>query len=429
MAVGTKGYVALLASVAAMACGSATFGGDGDAARANLIPNGGFETDADGNGLPDGWSLDGKGAWKLDRDHAFAGKACVTTETLGNTASLFVPVRENEAYRFGLGHKSDGRHMLRLTWLTKARKNIPSTVAGKAFRDSAVRFSWGSTGGKWRRFSRDLLAPPEAGILKLFVENRQDAALALDDVSLVALGPLAVPKPADEGILFQEGFDGAALMQANHGAFSPDRGAAVEFVDGRTGRAMRCLDTDGACRYPAFGRIDMTKGSMECWLQTSGAAPAKVPGRFMPHIFEAGFIRVQFYPLRKGGKPAKGIMVMARKDGGRWGRYTTLLVDQWEPAEWHHLAVTWQVGEAAAEVRVYVDGARVKAFTFPVRHGAPGRPKGAPLDTVVVRQPARGETFFAVGAAHTCRPEFAYAIDDLRIWDSARSFAAPASKR
>lgn len=418
-------FAIFLAVALAITYVGATSAADGSAAQENLIPDGGFETDADGNGRPDGWSLDGKGAWQLEQKHAFAGKVCLKTSTRANNARLLAPVKGNVAYRFGYAYKSNGKHMLRLTWLTKAKKNIPVTIAGTAHGESAMRFAWKASGGTWRHFARDILAPPQAGNLKLFIENLEDVALALDNVSLVALGPVTVPEIGEQHVLFQERFDSAALMQANGGAFTPRRGAAVEFVPGKTGKAMRCLDSDGACRYPAFGRINMTQGSMECRLQTTGVVPPKIPGRFMPNIFQAGFIRVQFYSLRKQGKPAKGIMVMAMKDGGEWGRYVTTLVDQWKPDEWHHLAVTWQVGEAAAEIRAYIDGVKAREFTVTVQHAPPGRPEGKPLDAVVIRQATREETF-AVGAAHACRPEFAYAIDDLRIWDTPKDFAASA---
>ena len=149
------------------------------------------------------------------------------------------------------------------------------------------------------------------------------------------------------------------------GGEEPDRVSKVTSAPGRLGQGVRVVP-GGVLRYPAQGNIDLAQGALEVWVQPAwpgsprkervlvdicGFQPSGLePSGLEPSGLRPGSLEPGTYRLRLGlYEDAVYVLVTNHDD-----REAVIWAEawQWQPGEWHHLAVTWQ----EYRLSLYIDG-------------------------------------------------------------------------
>jgi len=103
----------------------------------NLVINGSFEIDTDGDGLPDGWSVVQNGTVTLDTSEVLHGQQAVKFVSTGIsgggvlTSSSFMNVQQSKSYVVKVNYKADHasiRTVIEVEWFTEADASISKTV-------------------------------------------------------------------------------------------------------------------------------------------------------------------------------------------------------------------------------------------------------------------------------------------------------------
>jgi hexosaminidase len=190
-------------------------------ALTNLIVNPGLETDANGDGIADGWSSQihtaegAQGGFALDTTERRAG---ATSQRIDHTnaGSAWVRVSQ-EPIRAIPG----GRYKLSL-WVKVA---APACIYLYEYRRGGLpvltAFNAPLTiGDAWQQFTRTFTAGPDASYFKLSVIAQGQGSLWLDDVSLILLGerphlkvPRAASAPVIDGDLSDDAWRGAQRVE------------------------------------------------------------------------------------------------------------------------------------------------------------------------------------------------------------------------
>ncbi len=188
----------------------------------NLLPNAGFETDADKDGLPDGWTREihvregAEGRISIDRQVVHSGKASLRIDHTSEkgwvrSSVLRVPAEKNALYRFSAWLRGSGYFVLVVYEFTAADKYITHNVAaGKPPKD-------------WQEFSGTITTGPDAQFFKISLITNARGTVWFDDVKLelvASLPSLVVPTikqaPKIDGSLADECWKQAAVAQVGY---------------------------------------------------------------------------------------------------------------------------------------------------------------------------------------------------------------------
>ncbi|MBI3947526.1 MAG: alginate lyase family protein [Armatimonadetes bacterium] len=149
---------------------------------ANLIPNGGFEIDADGDGIPDSWKLS-LGATERPGTAGLAGQPrsgerclCVVRTPGGGQAGLTSPdfaLKPGAAYQVSV-------------WLRVEGRSSQDTVTLRVAMDAGRKAFEFHVGRAWQRFTATFVTPEGATTASLQFQGLAGAAdrLYLDDVAV-----------------------------------------------------------------------------------------------------------------------------------------------------------------------------------------------------------------------------------------------------
>jgi hypothetical protein len=184
----------------------------------NILQNPGFESDANGDGLPDGWHanmVDGMlaGGIVWDTEEAHTGQCSarlVRPEGVSGTPSQWVqrdvPINASTRYELSAATKADefGREL---------RIAIEWTKGGEPLDAAELR---DQTSKSWQRKTLRGLAPPDAEHANIILESAGNGTLWFDDVTLTEVGIVAeidvwLERPNARGLI-REGMDRKELL-------------------------------------------------------------------------------------------------------------------------------------------------------------------------------------------------------------------------
>jgi hypothetical protein len=147
------------------------------------------------------------------------------------------------------------------------------------------------------------------------------------------------PLGEDEQSLFLCHLDGSLVCQEE-----PEKAEGITFTEGRFGQGI-LVNEDDILSYSAEGNFDQHRGSVEMWVQ-----PLWEALDWREHVFfEAG--DGVSYQMRLA-KTEDGALYFLVRDYNLHEYWLMCDIRDWQPGQWHHLAVTWQENRLA----LYVDG-------------------------------------------------------------------------
>lgn len=230
---------------------------------------------------------------------------------------------------------------------------------------------------------------------------------------LLAAGSLLALEP-DATTLFLCRFDTSA--RADYSVGSPEAHGVVCLVPGREGQALSVprglvpaeqalAPITTGIQYDTEGNLNLAEGTLEMWVNPRGRIVQPEAGapklRYLCHSAKYTTANHAFaLVLTRFGQAdeAPYRLLWTRGNGAEKERNWSLECPiDWEPGQWHHVAVTW----SAREDRLFVDG-RLRARTA----------TGEGMDLL-------GPTF-AVGATMYHSHVADCAIDDVRISGTPR---------
>lgn len=202
---------------------------------------------------------------------------------------------------------------------------------------------------------------------------------------------------ADDQTLGLASFDGQATLSGE----LPLLLDGVTLVPGRFGQAVLVDDADRLL-YKAAGRLNFSQGSVQLWVR-----PGWPWNDDQEHVFlEIGQEPLAGYRLRLAKADWNGLYAWIRDGPADIGHDLVLYADvqDWQPDQWHHLAVAWQAAQPDADYRRYtlwVDGVL--------------------QDSQVTRRPVVGPMeLISVGAGLDGRDQAEAALDELHLSNVAR---------
>lgn len=176
--------------------------------------------------------------------------------------------------------------------------------------------------------------------------SRRKLAGAILALAFAAASPPSVAQAA--GLLFHASFDGPeegdAFLAADVAAAkpSPRRTSGVERrEDGRFGAAAR-VPVGGLLAYDAWGNIRARRGTLAFWVQSDAPlfsekwrSGGNVPVPLLITGLQRNHRRPAFWRIAVHGPRRELVM----RGMGHWRD-----CPEWQPGEWHHLALTWDAG-------------------------------------------------------------------------------------
>jgi hypothetical protein len=171
----------------------------------NVLRNPGFESDGDGDSVPDAWTPSGEGA-RADADGAKTGQVNARTEAGASWRQADVPVTPSAKYELAASTRADefGREFrLVIEWLGTGGE----TLGAAEMKDQ----TWKEWQGKTLRAT----APANAARANIVLENTGPGTVWFDDVTLTERGlvgeiALRLDKPNARGLI-RDGVDGRVL--------------------------------------------------------------------------------------------------------------------------------------------------------------------------------------------------------------------------
>ncbi|MHB8902517.1 MAG: LamG-like jellyroll fold domain-containing protein, partial [Thermoguttaceae bacterium] len=152
-------------------------------------------------------------------------------------------------------------------------------------------------------------------------------------------------------------FDGSLEGAVSSGAFWPQ--VSAEIPEFRAGVRGRSAAIDGDCRFPTAGVFDIREGTVAFWIRPDwpGGDPA---GRSLFCLYGSPQLKEPWLRNRWSLTAGAGQLRywICGAEPGQTVSLSTPIHD-WQPAEWHHLAITWaniNSGRSDARVALYVDG-------------------------------------------------------------------------
>ncbi len=225
----------------------------------SLLKNSGFESDADGNGVPDGWVPSPKTAqWDAETAATGAHSAKLTCPGGASHAAVWrqdgVPVEPGRRWELSAAVRCDvfGRDLAISVEWTRDGKLIDTDQMSD------------QTSSRWQRKTLQTIVPPEADRANVVIELRSEGTLWIDDVALVAKGKVAeldlsILQPNARGLL-RQGIDEPMLEAVCRMETSlADASCRVVLLDAETRElAVAKRDADGKLQIPLD---DMPPGS------------------------------------------------------------------------------------------------------------------------------------------------------------------------
>ncbi|MDX9979532.1 MAG: LamG-like jellyroll fold domain-containing protein [Lentisphaeria bacterium] len=165
---------------------------------------------------------------------------------------------------------------------------------------------------------------------------------------LVLLGTLVL---ADwtEGLVYYHGFEDSLTPTVAGGSRAVEGDA--EFAPGRVGQGARVGTRSLSMNHP--GNYDPRQGTVAFWVQPAWSGTETREEGGVRSFFRGGWVALN-YEINKG---ICFFMTgdVEPPDGFRWDYgQTTQAMRDWQPGEWHHLAIVWNA--ATKRKAIYVDG-------------------------------------------------------------------------
>ena len=176
----------------------------------NLLPNNDFATDADANGLPDGWSASGASGVQLsDFDYNGQGRSVQIVGINNYLASPFIAVRPGTSYRIAFRAMADDpqkpsptRARVRFHW---------RDAEGAEF--SNVHGTWQAVPHRsWSTIVETAVAPAGAAQLSISIHPASDDRIIVDDLTLGQVGVRINPWPDGKRAALALSFDYETAM-------------------------------------------------------------------------------------------------------------------------------------------------------------------------------------------------------------------------
>lgn len=170
---------------------------------------------------------------------------------------------------------------------------------------------------------------------------------------------LAVSARADVPLLYLP-FEGDCRATITGGAMAPADTHGLQYHDGLRGRAVYLT---GDCRFPSPGCFDPKSGTVAFWLRTSWPGNHGTP-RCLFSVYGAAGLKEPWLTNRWGITVCDGQLQYSLYGAANKKPWvlTTSIAD-WQPNQWHHMAVTWNrlgSGRKDAELVLLVDGRVVR---------------------------------------------------------------------
>lgn len=213
----------------------------------------------------------------------------------------------------------------------------------------------------------------------------------------------------DEHTLFYASFnDGLAAD------FSRGMGAVTaqgELVPGKVGRAVAIRQ--GRLSYPALGNLQKSEGTVELWLRPVWIGTTTRP----PVIFTFSTPEGGYLTLNTVAETRFGVAIRNHAADPFVWRRVERSIDDWQPDQWHHVAVAW----TASTLRLYVDGEEVPEAVLD-HAGLDGEPgsfglggPGVDLDEVRISDVARPAAEIKANFENPGSPEMIRHLSSLPV--------------
>jgi len=221
---------------------------------ANVLRNPGFESDGDGDGVPDAWEPSGEGA-TVEPNEPKSGQLCVRTDAGAHWRQRGFPVTPSAKYEFSTATRADefGREFrLAIEWLT---------ADGEALGTAELK---DQTWKGWQVKTLRATAPPAADRATVTIENPGAGTVWFDDVTLSERGLIAeialrLEAPNARGLI-RDGVDERAVA-----AWCEMKSEEAELA-----LRLRLLDGQGAALREEA--VEWRKGPVT-WTPDIGALP------------------------------------------------------------------------------------------------------------------------------------------------------------
>lgn len=229
----------------------------------------------------------------------------------------------------------------------KRGKHFPTSISGSA----PIEFGINAPGvydeiAIWNR-------PLSAAEISRLAVKPEEAARELSGGEKRPEAPKPEAVPLLEQLTFYTSFQQSAAPDRSAGTFRNRLRVPATFAPGIVGNGAKLNRAD----FQSDGVVDPAAGTVSFWFRP-GAEWEKRNGNF--HWFRAGHLALTLFP--------DGVNFMTgRTDNGkfRWDYGCgSNRVRNWQPGEWHHVAVTWD--RAAKRKAVWLDGERAKASSTEV---------------------------------------------------------------
>jgi len=192
----------------------------------NLIPNGSFETDADGDTIPDGWTLTPATGGTIarstaDQDHGQYSLLFTAGSSGSGTAvsTAFIPVSPAEELEFRFDLKSNAitdSNDVKITWYTSAQNSVSTTT---------VYSSATANPTAWER-KTFFLIPPATGVFAKITFDLAKTTADITNVDNVVLVPTSLKRVGHNAIIngdFDHWQRGVSFASATVNAYGTDR--------------------------------------------------------------------------------------------------------------------------------------------------------------------------------------------------------------
>lgn len=183
---------------------------------------------------------------------------------------------------------------------------------------------------------------------------RRTLSLLIALAALLASTPLWAVPP---GRLFYAPFDGSLNATEARGERTGTPEGKPAFVAGHQGQALEVGDRDGSAGvvFPTAGNVNAERGTVSLWV-----CPVNWQAKDgLNHLFFRFNVGEHgFFLLYKYSSAAWGLAFLVDPDEGPMAKLPVYKPVDWQPGEWHHLAITWTRRDSMA---LYLDGQRVAA--------------------------------------------------------------------
>ncbi len=239
----------------------------------NLLPNGGFERDADGNGVPDGWRVEihtregAEGRISISTENPHSGRACVKIEHTSERGWVRISVMEapalpNTVYRFTGWVRGNCRYAIIVYEFTAARQYISHGIAR------------GKAPAEWTKVSATVRTGDIAQSFKVSLITETRGVAYFDDVELVAIAsrpsmlvPSVARPPVIDGKLDDKCWKRAAKAEVGYVLGGEGAQAPIETV-ALAVRDERMLYVAFRCEEPLADKLSaQASADKSAWAQ------------------------------------------------------------------------------------------------------------------------------------------------------------------